>query len=159
VEIARGRLAAVSPKARLERALLELDDVASRMGHAIEMDLHRRQRCVAEIAGRLAAASPQRRLESLGERFRAAAARFVREGDLALAAKRERLETVAARLAQLDPSAVLRRGYTIVRDTSGRPVTVRAALTAGQDVSVQFADGDAGMKVVDPRATPGHGPT
>jgi len=147
VEIARGRLASVSPRSRLERALLQLDDVANRLAHAVEVDVHRRQRRLAEMAGRFSAAGPERRLERLGERFRAASVRFGREADLALAAKRERLETVAARLAQLDPAAVLRRGYTIVRDGAGRPVIARAGLTGGDQVRVQFADGEAGMTV------------
>ncbi|MBE2213875.1 MAG: exodeoxyribonuclease VII large subunit [Opitutaceae bacterium] len=155
VEISRGRLATVSPRARLERALLQLDDVANRLGHAIEVDLHRRERRVVEAAGRMAAVAPERRLERLGERFRAVATRFVREGDLALAAKRDRLETLAARLAQLDPDAVLRRGYTIVRDQDGRPVPARAGLAEGQSVRVQFSDGEAAMRVDQPRAGPG----
>ena len=152
VEIAHGRLAVVSPRARLERALLQLDDVANRLAHAAEVDLHERRQRLAEIGGRLAATSPERRLERLEDRFRAVAARFAREGERMVAKKRERLETIAARLAQLDPTAVLRRGYAIVRDTAGRPVTARASLTAAQKVRVQFSDGDAGMTVDDGQA-------
>jgi len=147
--IAHGRLAVVSPRGRLERALLQLDDVANRLAHAAEVDLHQRRQRLAEIGGRLAATSPDRRLERLEDRFRAVAARFAREGERMVTTKRERLESLTARLAQLDPTAVLRRGYAIVRDAGGRPVTARAALASGQAVRVQFADGDAGMTVED----------
>ena len=147
LEIARGRLAIVSPKARLERALLELDDVANRLTHAAEVHLHQRRRDLVEMAGRLAGASPVRRLERLRDRLVSVAGRFAREGDLAIQAKRERTAALAARLAQLDPTAVLRRGYTIVRDPGGTPITAKSALTPGQTVRVQFADGEAGMTV------------
>lgn len=147
LEIARGRLAIVSPKARLERALLQLDDVANRLAHAATVGLHQRTSRIADVAGRLAAISPEGRLQRLSERFDSVAARFAREAGLALTAKRDRIEALAGRLAQLDPAAVLRRGYTIVRDSEGRPVATRSALSSGQKTQVQFADGQAGMTV------------
>lgn len=150
LEIAHGRLAVVSPKARLERALLQLDDVSNRMAHAAQVELHHRRRALAELGGRLAASSPLRRLERLGDRLQAVTARLGREHDVALEAKRRRVDTLAARLAQLDPAVVLRRGYTIVRDDGGRPIATRAQLAPGQPVRVQFGDGDAAMTVDDP---------
>ncbi len=150
LEIARGRLAVVSPKARLERGLLQLDDVSNRLVHVAQVDLHHRRRTLAELGGRFAAASPVRRLERLDDRLTAVAARLAREQELALEAKRTRVDTLAARLAQLDPAAVLRRGYTVVRDSAGRPLTARSELTPGQAVRVQFGDGEAGMTVDDP---------
>lgn len=149
LELARGRLELVSPRARLERGFLQLDDIANRLTHAAEVQMHHQRRDVVELAGRLAAVSPASRMHRLADRVRNAAVRFAREGDLGLDAKRERLATLAARLAQIDPSAVLRRGYTIVRDEDGRPVSVRRDLAPGQHVRVQFADGDAPMTVAE----------
>ena len=150
LELARGRLALASPQARLERAFLRLDELASGLDHALEIAVHERRRAVAEISGRLAVASPALRVQRFRDRVRHVAARLCREEALVLAGKRERLESIAARLAQLDPASVLRRGYTVVRDRSGRPVTLRASLQSGEAVRVQFADGEASMTVDGP---------
>jgi exodeoxyribonuclease VII large subunit len=49
--------------------------------------------------------------------------------------------------ASLDPSAVLKRGYAILRDTKGNTLTSVAGLRMGQDATVSLKDGDAGVTV------------
>jgi exodeoxyribonuclease VII large subunit len=49
--------------------------------------------------------------------------------------------------ATLDPSAVLKRGYAMLRDGSGRPLTSVTRLKTGQDVTVSLSDGDVGATV------------
>jgi exodeoxyribonuclease VII large subunit len=81
----------------------------------------------------------RQRLEQSHERLRRAPA-------LAVERKRARLEHSAGRLRALSPRATLQRGYAIVR--SG-PEIVRsaAAVSAGESIDVEVADGRFGARV------------
>jgi exodeoxyribonuclease VII large subunit len=53
----------------------------------------------------------------------------------------------AANLSHLDPAAVLARGYSVVRDGSGRIVLRSASLAAGDLLDITFAEGAADARV------------
>jgi exodeoxyribonuclease VII large subunit len=53
----------------------------------------------------------------------------------------------AANLSHLDPAAVLGRGYSVVRDRSGRIVLRSASLAAGDLLDITFAEGGADARV------------
>jgi exodeoxyribonuclease VII large subunit len=53
----------------------------------------------------------------------------------------------AASLSHLDPAAVLGRGYSVVRDRSGRIVLRGASLAAGDLLDISFAEGGADARV------------
>jgi exodeoxyribonuclease VII large subunit len=83
-----------------------------------------------------------------------------------LAVKRERADSVAARLARTLPPIierldrriemasrlleshsyreVLKRGYVVVRDATGKPIRAAAAVAVGDALSLEFADGVIG---------------
>src|SRR5262245_35608042 len=102
-----------------------------------------------------AAAAAQ--LGSVRERLRrqrpdVAAARRVLDNRLALMGKlchtlaqrgRGKFERVTAELAHLDPHAVLKRGYSLVRDSEGRLVTDAQQLHVGQGIDIVLAEGGA----------------
>jgi exodeoxyribonuclease VII large subunit len=77
------------------------------------------------------------RLEGLRGRFRET--RYRHALDEAMA----RLDAVRGRLEALRPERVLRRGYSISRDESGRVVTAVASLSPGVTLVTEFADGAA----------------
>jgi exodeoxyribonuclease VII large subunit len=52
-----------------------------------------------------------------------------------------------ARLATLDPMAVLRRGYAIALDDTGRAVTRAQDLAVGAPLRLVLAEGAAGVRV------------
>jgi exodeoxyribonuclease VII large subunit len=52
-----------------------------------------------------------------------------------------------ASLAHLDATAVLARGYSVVRDASGRIVQRGSDLAAGDLVDITFAQGGASARV------------
>ncbi len=54
---------------------------------------------------------------------------------------RARLEGTAARLESVSPLAVLSRGYVLVTDRAGLPVTSAAAVPPGARLGLKFADG------------------
>jgi exodeoxyribonuclease VII large subunit len=49
-----------------------------------------------------------------------------------------------ARLEAVSPLAVLKRGYAVVSDHSGHPLTTAAAVAPGARLRLRFADGEVG---------------
>ncbi|MBN1826077.1 MAG: exodeoxyribonuclease VII large subunit [Candidatus Eisenbacteria bacterium] len=76
------------------------------------------------------------RLDDLSRRLATAA---TRGGER----RRERLAALSGSLRALDPSAVLDRGYSIVRDEVGRAVLDAAALAPGALLTIRFRRGEA----------------
>jgi exodeoxyribonuclease VII large subunit len=60
---------------------------------------------------------------------------------------RARLERLRAELDHLDPHAVLRRGYSIVRDAAGHSIDAASRLYVGQEIGLVLADGTAQARV------------
>ena len=81
----------------------------------------------------------RQRLAQTHERLRRAPA-------LAIERKRARLEHAAGRLRALSPQATLQRGYAIVR-ADDEIVRSRAAISAGEQIDVEVADGRFGARV------------
>lgn len=123
---ARGaRLRLLSPAAQVERGWLRLDDLQNRLAAATGRVTRERRHALALLAGRLAAASPARRVE--------------RES--------QRLLGLRKRLLAASPGSVLGRGFAILRDTEGRPVTRAADLRAGERIVVELGDGRRATRV------------
>jgi exodeoxyribonuclease VII large subunit len=57
---------------------------------------------------------------------------------------RARLDGTAARLESVSPLAVLQRGYAVVSDVAGRPLTTAGAVKPGARLRLRFADGEVG---------------
>ncbi|MDR3537299.1 MAG: exodeoxyribonuclease VII large subunit [Acetobacteraceae bacterium] len=55
---------------------------------------------------------------------------------------RARLEGTAARLESVSPLAVLQRGYALVTDPAGHPLTSAGAIRPGARLALRFADGE-----------------
>jgi len=55
---------------------------------------------------------------------------------------RSRLEGIAGRLEAVSPEAVLKRGYALVFDRRGAPLTGAGQVRPGADLRLHFADGD-----------------
>jgi exodeoxyribonuclease VII large subunit len=60
----------------------------------------------------------------------------------ALREARARLDGTAARLESVSPLAVLARGYALVTDPAGAPITKAAVVKAGAKLRLRFADGE-----------------
>ena len=79
-------------------------------------------------------ARAQERLEGLASRPQRA-----RLADLD--GRRSRLDGAAKLLRSLSYQAALQRGYALLRDASGRSIRSAAAVTAGQRLDIELADG------------------
>jgi exodeoxyribonuclease VII large subunit len=103
------------------------------------------------------------RLDALARRLLTPAERIARQRE-ALAMQARRLRHAAARgvevrqlrleaqrraLSSLDPTRVMQRGYSIVRDADGTIRRSSEGLVADARLAITFAEGGAGVKVVD----------
>ncbi len=122
---AGARLRLLSPAAQVERGWLRLDDLQNRLSAAATGAVRARCHEAALLAGRLAAASPQTRVE--------------RES--------QRLLGLWKRLQAASPASVLNRGFAIVRDAEGQPVSRVAGLRAGERIQIELADGRGDARV------------
>jgi exodeoxyribonuclease VII large subunit len=117
------RWQAVSPRQLIEQAYLQLDDCAGRMQLQMREAIHERRNALHHAAAALAALSPTVRLP----------------------VERARLEGLEQRLTAAGVERVLARGFVMLADTAGKPLTRHAQLSKGQKVRARFADGDAGL--------------
>lgn len=125
VDHARSRLRLLTPSAQIEQGYLRLDDFSNRLAAALRDSWQEKRQRLAEARTELARQSPAFRIE--------------RES--------HRLLSLWKRLQAASPRSVLNRGFAIVRDDQGRPVSRRAALTRGQKMSAEFADGRVDARV------------
>ncbi len=133
--LARRSLAALETQAqRIDRLALRL----ARPGEA----LARRAYVLDLLAQRLATA-PARALTARRSRSDAVSARFGHAFPLARSRIAARIDGAAHRLQALDPKQVLARGYALLTDRAGRPITSVARLTVGASVAARLADGKA----------------
>ena len=116
---AGSRLRLLSPSALVERGYLRLDDMTNRLGSALRACVQHRRHGLAAASARLARASPETRVQT----------------------ESHRLLSLYKRLQGASPASVLNRGFAILRDEKGKPVTRRAGVGAGERLEAEFADG------------------
>ena len=121
---ARSRLRLLSPAAQVERGFLRLDDLENRRMNALTQATRHLREKLAARAARLERASPEYRIQE----------------------ESQRLLGLWKRLQSAGPASVLKRGFAIVRDEQGKPVSARAEISAGQGLSLEFGDGTAKVR-------------
>jgi len=145
LELLAHRRASASPRQLVEQQFLRLDDLAGRAQAAMRQGLHTRQDSLHRAAAALAARAPAPRLLVEQARWVALRQRLKRLGKTTLEPRRAKLAHLEKRLRETDTGRVLARGFVILSNTEGVPVTRRKQLTAGQRVQARFADGEAGL--------------
>ena len=121
---ARSRLRLLSPAARVEQGFLRLDDLSNRLASALRSSTQLRRQELNEVRAALARVSPEFRVQT----------------------ESHRLLALWKRLQAASPVSVLNRGFAIMRDEAGRPVTRRAAVKSGQRLAAEFTDGTAPVR-------------
>jgi exodeoxyribonuclease VII large subunit len=119
-EHARTRLRLLEPAAQLERGWLRLDDLANRKLSALRAGAQQARHRLTQVQASLTAVAPLRRLEF----------------------ERHKVESLGKRLAAASPLSVLGRGYVLMRDDGGRPVTTRVEALGHSKLRAQFSDGE-----------------
>lgn len=143
VDTAQRRL--VHPRERLarHRALLEPLQLRLRMGW--QQHANRAQARTEALSSRLTAKCPPiaarlAGLDSLENRLTQSAKRYVEQAHA-------RVNTLQGHLALLNPEAVLRRGYAIVRDEQGRVIHSAQQASVGEALEVRLIDGSIAVQV------------
>ena len=142
------RRAARDMRRRLETLGQRLDAVSRRLltpAQRLQRDAER----LAALTRRLRRALPdaegtRRELARIRQRLAASQAR-------ALAERTRRLGALRVALGHLDPTQVLARGYSIVRDAAGHVRRTSAGLAAGEALDITFSEGGASVSVREPR--------
>ena len=132
----------------LEARSQRLDGLSRRLLTPAERIARDRER-VTQLARRMRRALPdiafaRRELARATQRLCAGVARGVSE-------RTRRLGALRASLGHLDPTRVLARGYSIVRDADGHVRRSSAGLAAGAALDVTFSEGGASVTVREPR--------
>jgi exodeoxyribonuclease VII large subunit len=156
------------PQQAIEEAAQRLDGWSERLANAMRVLLDERARRVAHgwaalprpeamlAAARRVAQSAlarlrpallaqplddgRRRAAELGERLQAAGGRLLAQG-------RQRFEALGGLLESFSYERVLERGFVLVRDQAGKPVTAAAQTRPGQQLGLRFADGEVAATV------------
>jgi len=124
LEHAGSRLRLLSPSARIEHGHLRIDELSNRLASVLEHSLQNRRHQFAQVSSRFDQQTPVTRIQQ----------------------ESHRLLALWKRLQSASPESVLKRGFVVLRDEEGRPVTRRAAVKAGQRLRAQFGDGEAGLR-------------
>jgi exodeoxyribonuclease VII large subunit len=123
-------------RVRLHQHLRELRAAARRGIAARERATHEHAAGLRRKGGGVAGAHARE-----AERMRAAAAALDRAAGAGPAGRRRDLERLALALAAHDPQRTLERGFALVEDAAGAPVTTAAAAREQPALTVRFGDG------------------
>ena len=124
-----------------------IDNLYARLTKPMEEGLRRRRSTLELLAGAGVLTAPEAMYTRRKEAVKALGDRMNQTILHLNAGNRQTLTRLTAQLEALSPLAVLGRGYTITRDGQGRIVTSAAAVSAGDDLTIRFADGTAAVSV------------
>ena len=94
------------------------------------------------------------KIERTADRLTQNADRLKRHSDDLLRRGGERVDQLGKLLESYSFHSVLNRGFALVRDQDNQPVLAAAGTSAGQTISIEFADGRIGAKVTDSAGRP-----
>jgi exodeoxyribonuclease VII large subunit len=116
------------------------DHAADRLVLGLKRNAQEHRRAFLEIAAPLRPRCVTSRIEAGTERVRALAHRLDRCERAHLKSRRERLESSARLLDSVSHRAVLERGFALVKGADGSIRRRAAAVSAGENLSLAFAD-------------------
>ncbi|BCX52687.1 MULTISPECIES: exodeoxyribonuclease VII large subunit [Comamonas] len=133
----------------LDRQAQRLDIAAQRLGRPSEQ-LARNQLQLSRQAQRLRH-SMLLKLQRLAQSQKAIQVSFPNIFQRSLEQQRQTLDRIDLRLQLLDPRLVLQRGYALLTDQQGRPVTQVRQAVPGTALKAQLSDGAVDVVVTQPR--------
>ena len=133
----------------LDRQAQRLDIAPQRLGRPSEQ-LARNQLQLSRQAQRLRH-SMLLKLQRLAQNQQAIQVNFPNIFQRSLEQQRQTLDRIDLRLQLLDPRLVLQRGYALLTDQQGRPVTQARQAVPGTALKAQLSDGAVDVVVTQPR--------
>tara|TARA_R110001592_G_scaffold29350_14_gene106703 strand:+ start:4540 stop:5961 length:1422 start_codon:yes stop_codon:yes gene_type:complete len=128
------------PARLLELKTQHVDRAGDRLNHAVKTKLSKTKQHYTETSVRLL--HPAQMVNIKKTKFISFAERLENTGKRILSDKRRAFERPSEKLEILSFENVLSRGYVVVRDENGMPVTNGKALTQNQAISLQFKNKD-----------------
>jgi exodeoxyribonuclease VII large subunit len=126
---------------RLERARSQLDRVARRKSASLSRTTAPHRARFERVSGRLRPDALAQRVTRCVEQVHSLAGRARGAVRASIAARHRQLDAHGKLLTSLSYQGVLQRGYALVRDDQGRSVRSIAAVTTGQLLDIELADG------------------
>ena len=119
------KLRAASPSAKVENLSLRVDDLGNRLANCLRDALSLDQKRLSALETKFAMADPGNRLRL----------------------ERTKMDGLEKRLQSGSLESTLRRGFALVSDADGHPVSRREALSAGQEARIRFIDGEVETRI------------
>ncbi len=119
----------------------EVGDMRERIGALALGAVERFGLRLREAKANLAVVSPRNLLERLAQRLDDLGEDAINAVRLRLEREGGRVREVGARLKGFDPQATLERGYSILEDASGKPITRAAKVPVSGKLAAKMADG------------------
>lgn len=147
--IAAGRLTLAVANERVARAAqrvadtkrLQVETAAVRLRHGLKASTSQHRAAFNRLEPRVRPAPLRESLHHRRERLDTASARLAGAIHNVGLSTRQRLAGLVKLLDTLSYRSVLQRGYAVVRDARGSPIPSAAAVTLGQTLEIEFADG------------------
>ncbi len=133
------------PAQLVEEARQRLDDWNDRLANSLLVGLDRRNQHLGHLAARLV--SPARRIEHEGNRLAAEARALEALIAMRLREHTQQLAHVSALLESYSYQRVLERGFALVHDQAGTPLTSASMLKPAMPVMIRFHDGERGAVI------------
>ncbi|MBW2060350.1 MAG: exodeoxyribonuclease VII large subunit [Deltaproteobacteria bacterium] len=127
---------------------LRLDDLTEELNETVQQVFKTCHQAITEIEARLALVNPRARLETYEAKLTGLKQAFNKAGQTRLSRSRDGLYSYTARLGDLNPLAVLKRGYAVVRRRSDLVVLHSASeVYLGEKLNVLLAKGELDVTV------------
>jgi exodeoxyribonuclease VII large subunit len=124
-----------------------LDSVGERLPRALRANAHSHRLRFERASGRHSPRALRTQIKHVGEQNRMLALRARRAYGAMRDARAARLEAAGQLLNAFGYQQVLKRGFALVRDAAGDPVRSAVAVTAGDALDIELADGRIGAVV------------
>ncbi|MEM1239403.1 MAG: exodeoxyribonuclease VII large subunit [Cyanobacteria bacterium P01_H01_bin.26] len=143
-----------TPTAAAEQVVPSLDNLRNhqaqllrRLAQLAGTRLYQQKTDLQQLELRLQRLHPERRLRQVQQAHTWRTQRLIQALEQRLQTTRSQHQLLREKLATLDPAAVLRRGYGLIKQSSGDIVTQARDLSPGDAISIRLGDGQVEAEV------------
>ena len=128
-----------SPERLLELRSQKLDHLSSRLSHSLERRSQLASQSLIKLSSRLV--SPQQKIDMAAKSLDFISDRLGRSFSHYIRAEDNKLQSLSQLLEVLSFKSVLGRGYALIRDSGGKPLTSAAGIHKNDRISIELKDG------------------
>ena len=128
---------------------MRIDDAFGRTENSFERYLSEKRSRLSALSKQIELCSPSAKLESERRELLHKYHILERSVNEIYRKQNDRLRALIGRLDAINPLAVLSRGYSVSKKADGGVVASAAALSAGENISILYADGEAKATVTE----------